>query len=489
MKVRKLKESRLYHIIIFASAALVLILGSIYRSTLKEKATEAVSPGIETLLTEVKELKTALKKSELESIQRLVTSLTQQAMPRIVFISATGASAPPRPTAIYKDNGRRGEQRRIAGAPPAEPGISGILIDSEGHILTSANVAKFGSRFNILFNDSSSRIAEMVALDGDENLALLKLQPPGATVRLSDSIRVQKAKIGDWLVRLGRSPSGEKIVSLGMLSLVRRDPAGRETFFLDAETVPEQDGGPVINLESEIVGISILLPEDRSAKRLTVPIERALTVAQRLKAEAQTTPTSWIGLELQELNEDLKKYFQIENGALVVGLSQDGPAFKAGLRTGDVITRLDDNAIETAERLIQAINKTPPGTKLKITVNRGGAERVLPVETLPFSAETTTPQQQEDPQTVSDRSFGLELVRSSRQDGAEIKDVLPDSQAHLLGLQPGDVIVEINGNRIRGYQDFLRNQRSTAPGGLQLWQINRKEQRFFIAVKDANRTS
>lgn len=468
---------------ILISAALILSVGAVYRNSIKEKAVVTISPEIERLSAEVRNLKSALKKSDLESIQELVVEVARKAMPAVVFITPKTEGEPPNSIITYTDYRAKDGEGAVSPNRSSESGASGVLIDAEGYILTTANIARSKRHFEVRLEGSISKPAQLIALDSDEQLALLKLDQTDPAVRPAAFVRTEKPKPGDWLVRLGRSPSGAESVSLGMVSLVRGGAEEREAFIMDTAMVPEQDGGPVINLQGEVAGISIYLPERRFDNRIVVPIDRALALVEKLKREIKSLPLSWIGIEVQELTPDLKRYFSVTKGALISGLSPGGPAFKAGLRRGDLLIRLDDLEIESAGRFIERVSRMPAGSKLRLAVKRKGAERVFEVETMPFAPEHEALRGEDGKSVVYDEAFGFLLARRPSQQGVEIKTVLPNSEAYRLGLRAGDLIAEINGMPVRSYRDFQRRRRAQGKDELQLWQIRRKERAFFIAVK------
>jgi serine protease Do len=274
---------------------------------------------------------------------------------------------------------------------------------------------------------------------------------------------------------------GERSLSLGMISVVRRDALGRETFLLDSAIVAEQDGSPAINLEGEITGINLRLPQDSGNQGSVIPISHAVNVANRLLTEERREPQSWIGIELQELSEDLREYFAVDQGALISLVKSDSPALRAGLREMDLVVRFNDQPITTAKQLIEIINQTSPGTRLKLTVRRNARERVYEVETRPYpSVYERTAQKADD----SEQTLVLELERHFSTEGVKLKTIRPAALAAQLGLQSDDVIVTVNRRRLDNQADFERVQQNRAASDMQLWQIRRGERTFFLAVRE-----
>jgi serine protease Do len=402
----------------------------------------------ETLRKEVEGVQTVLKKSELESIEQTIDSVVQKALPAVVAIRSVQGLQSPRTIAVYNDY----RLSQPVGATTAFASVaSGLIIDGEGHILTSDKVAKAGDRFNILLGDGTQQFADLVAFDQAEHLAVLKLREANVPIRLAEFDGKPLSQAGVWLIRLGRSPTGQRSVSLGMISVVRRDASGLETFLLDSAIVAEQDGCPALNLEGEITGINLRRPQNNDNQGSVIPIGHALNVAQRLVAEREPEPQSWIGVELQELSEDLREYFAADQGALIAVVKSDSPALRAGLREMDLVVRFNDQPVTTAKRLIEMINRTSPGTRLKLTILRNSRERVVDVETRPYRSITDQAAQKADD---SEQTLVLELDRDVLTAGVKIKAVLPATVAARLGLQADDVIVTVDRRRLGSYARF-----------------------------------
>jgi S1-C subfamily serine protease len=356
-----------------------------------------------------------------------------------------------------------------------------VIIDNAGHILTSDKVADTGDLFNILLGDGTQLFADLIALDKAEHLAVLKLRETKGPIQLAEFDDKPLYQAGAWVVRLGRSPTGQRSVSLGMISVVRRDTAGLETLLIDSEVVTEQDGCPTLNLEGKITGINLRQPQKNDNQGLMVPISHALKVANRLITERRPEPQSWIGIELQELSEDLREYFAVEQGALISLVKSDSPALRIGLREMDLVVRLNDQPVTTAKQLIEMINRTSPGARLKLTIRRDTRERVFEVETRPFTSITD---RIDNNVKESERTLVLEPDRHFSTNGVKIKVVRPAAVAAQVGLSSDDVIITVNRMRLGSITDFQRTQRNKTAGEIQLWQIRRDDQVFFLAVRE-----
>jgi S1-C subfamily serine protease len=477
--IKRVNKTKIYHIVIFLSAALVLLIGGLLRGVSQDKKSMRFDIStLESLRKEVEGVQTVLKKGELESIEQSIESVIQKALPAVIAIRSVQGLQPPRAIAVYNDY----EISQPVGATTAfAPVASGVIIDGAGHILTSAKVANAGDQFNILFDDGTQQFADLVAFDQAEHLAVLKLRESNVPIRLAEFDDKTSPQAGTWLIRLGRAPTGQRSLSLGMISVVRRDSSGRKTFLLDSAIVAEQDGSPALNLEGEIAGINLWRLQGSDNQGSVIPIDHALSVANRLMTEREPEPQSWIGVELQELSEDLREYFAVDQGALISLVKSDSPALRAGLREKDLVVRFNDQPFTTARQLIEMINQTSPGTRLKLTVRRNSRERMVEVETRPYQSITDQAIQNGDD---SEQTLVLELDRHFSTKGVKIKAMRPLAVAARLGLRPDDVIVTVDRTRLDSPADFQRVQQNRAASDMQLWQIRRGKQGFFLAVRE-----
>jgi S1-C subfamily serine protease len=478
-KLKRVKKTKTYHSVIFLSAALVLLSGGLLRGVRpEENAMRFEISTLESLRKEVEGVQTVLKKSELESIEQTIDSVIQKTLPAVVAIRSVEGLQPRRTFAIFNDY----LDSQPVGTTPALASVaSGVLIDAEGHILTTDKVVNAGDRFNILLDNGSQLFADLVAFDQVEHLAVLKLRESNVPIKLAEIDENPAQRAGTWLVSLARSPTGQRSVSLAMISVVRRDATGLETLLLDSSIVAEQDGCPAINLEGKITGINLRQPQDNDIQGSVIPISHALKVAQRLIHERIPEPKSWIGIELQELSEDLREYFEIEQGALISLVKSDSPAAGAGLREMDMVVRINGQPVSTARQSIQTINQTIPGATLKLTIRRKARERVFEVVTRPYMSVTDQTTQKLDD---SEQTLVLELDRAVLPAGVKIKAVRPARVAARLGLQADDVIVAVDRRRFSGHAGFQRIQQNRTSEDMQLWQIRRGEQVFFLAVRE-----
>jgi serine protease Do len=462
-----------YHAVILMGAILVLVAGVFIRNSIIKKTEYSEATLLQALQTEVLQLKTSLKKNDLEAIADIVAAASQKAAGAVVSVTAMGSAAPPRPITTFNDY-RPDKRQQAELGNSLMPGVSGLLLDATGEILTTSAIAATAKEFQILFADGTKRTAQLIGVNTPEHLALLRLQQNENLPPVPERSAGKPTETGAWLIRLGRTPAGRQSVALGWLEAIRRDAVGREAYFLDAEFTPELDGGPTINLDGQLVGINVFRRD--LGKGIMIPLEHAIMVAQTIKGDAQTAPQSWIGIEWQDLGEAMKESLSVSQGALITQVAANSPAQKAGLRAMDIIVQAAGKEIRTARELSAAIQQIPASTKLRLTLRRAGTTQEVEVETASFEG-ASAPQ-------LPTVGFGLELAQTSSPQGVEIRAVRPLSAAAQLGLQSGDFIQAINGTALRSASELQQQQRVLPPQAPQLWLIRRGEQSFYLTLKE-----
>jgi serine protease Do len=467
-------RSILFHAAIFAGAAAVLVVGGIWHGGEQESEPKSEGTLIEELRREVAGLQLGLNDSELSDIRDTITKAAASVARSVVSVRPIEGTQPLRSIPLYSDLQNRNSGRPSSAA--LSPGISGIVIDPEGYVLTSANVARLGSRVQLMFADGQQSEAEIVGLDAEDFLGLLKMKAPPANMVTPDlSKAVSDFRAGDWLIRQGRSPSGRESLSLCLLESVRLGTNDRPIGFLDSAAAAEIDGGVLTDVNGRLVGLYTSPPQ---APAFVVPITRALSLASRLKSVPPRVPQSRVGLEFQDLTDELREYFAVAGGVLITNILPDSPAAAGGLRAGDIIQKFDEMDVASAAQLTMAITDKPAGTSVRLGIRRGQRDRVVTLVTAPYSdiAAGTSP----DEQTLT-----LKVRDSLPPDGPAIVDVAPTGLANRLGLISGDVITAVNSRPVRRVAELTRLIQTLPAGKPGLFQIKRGDQIFFIAVKES----
>lgn len=281
---------------------------------------------------------------------------------------------------------------------------SGFVYDSQGHITTNNHVVQDGNVFEVVFADGSRRLADVVGLDVDSDLAVIKVDnlPEGAvpvTLGSSDNVRV-----GQLVIAIG-NPFGEQgSMSLGIVSGLGRslesqrqleNSLGRfslpEVVQTDAPINPGNSGGPLLNLRGEVVGVNSAIRSTtgvNSGVGFSIPVDAVARIVPKLIEDGEYV-YSYMGIQIQSLNLNLQEQFDLPQlgGAYVTGVTEGGPADDAGLiaadasgRGGDLIIAIDGEPIQDTEQLIAyLVFKTQVGQTIDLTVIRDGETITVPL--------------------------------------------------------------------------------------------------------------
>ena len=319
---------------------------------------------------------------------------------------------------------------------------SGVIISPEGHILTNEHVIRQARRISITLADGRTFQATVVGADPSNDVAVLKADTdeplPWAAPGTSSDIMV-----GEPVIAIGNPFGFSNTVTTGVISAANRSiHTGQQTFhgFLqtDASINPGNSGGPLVNAEGSLIGINTAIYQGAEGIGFAIPIDVAQRVVAELIEHGEVHPVT-LGIDFQDLDPALREVMELPSsmsGCLINRVRPDGPAEKAGVRRGDVLTRLDGLPIRSARQLFEILQTTTPQQRLKIQYWRDGKS---------FTTEVVAKEIPENVEAeLANRLMGLSLEWRD-QIGFEISNVRQQSPASLIGLQPGDLILAVNG--------------------------------------------
>lgn len=338
---------------------------------------------------------------------------------------------------------------------------SGFIISADGYILTNAHVVKGADSINVRLDDKQEYTAKLVGMDERTDVAVLKVEASGLpVVRIGDS---DKLNVGEWVLAIG-SPFGlDHTATQGIVSALARNlPNENYVPFIQTDVAvnPGNSGGPLFNTQGEVVGINSQI-YTRSGGYMglsfAIPINVAMQVAEQIKTQGHVT-RGWLGVMIQPVTADLAKSFGLDKarGALVAQVTADSPAEKAGLREGDIILRFDGHEISESSQLPARVGATVVGRSVPVVVLRDGKETRLEV----------TIQQLQDGEggalAGSGQSvLGMNVTGLDAPTRKELKiegglrvTQLNDGPAARAGIRPGDVLLEINGEKLTKPSDL-----------------------------------
>ena len=262
---------------------------------------------------------------------------------------------------------------------------SGVIVSPEGYILTNNHVVEGAQEIEVTLSDSRRTTAKVIGTDPDTDLAVLRItldRLPVIAMGNSDTVQV-----GDKVLAIGNPFGVGQTVTGGIISALGRNQLGINTFenFIqtDAAINPGNSGGALVDVNGSLLGINTAI-YSRSGGNMgigfAIPVNTARQVLEGLVRDGQVT-RGWIGVEPVELNSDLAETFGIKQteGVIVTGVLQNGPAFQAGLKPGDVLLAVGDKDVRNVSELLTLIAAQTPGTAVKMRIKRRNVEMTLDV--------------------------------------------------------------------------------------------------------------
>ncbi len=395
--------------------------------------------------------------------------------------------------------------RRLFPQPPAgHPAIprvsggSGFIISADGYVLTNHHVVAGADEVNVRLKDRREFIAKVIGSDQQSDVALLKIDATGLPAATLGNSRGLKP--GQWVVAIG-SPFGlEYSVTAGIVSATGRSLANDQRYvpFIQTDVAINRgnSGGPLINLDGEVVGINSQIFSNSGGSiglSFAIPIEVARSVAEQLKSSGKVS-RGQLGVQIQEVTRDVAEALNLPRigGALVAIVNPGSPAEKAGIRVQDVIVAYNDITIDHSSDLPPLVGNTAPGSKATVTVLRDGKELKIPVTPNELVGEQRLQAESPSPKPGPGASaLGLdvrELTTDERQqidlpkDGVVVEDVT-GADARRAGIQPGDVILMVGRQKVGTVAAFKEAAKSAKPGQSTMLLVKRGEATTFLAIR------
>jgi serine protease Do len=392
-------------------------------------------------------------------------------------------------------NGPRSERRqRREGPRPVAQG-SGFFISEDGYLVTNNHVVEGGSEFAVVMDSGKELDAKLVGTDPRTDLAVLKVEPNGTKFTYVDFADDAKVRVGDWVVAVGNPFGLGGTVTAGIVSARGRDiGAGPYDDFLqiDAAVNRGNSGGPAFNLTGEVVGINtaIFSPSGGSVGiAFAIPASTAREVVQDLIKDG-AVQRGWLGVEIQPVTPEIADSLGLtgEKGALVSNAQDDGPAKKAGVVAGDIITAVDGKEVASPKELARLIGDIAPGKAVDVTVWRNGKAETVKVDLgeLPGAEKQAALQDDSKAPAQADQlaDLGLTIAPSDDGKGVVVTDVDPSSDAAERGLEAGDVITNVNSKPVTGGSDIQTAMEDAAKAGRKavLVQVTRGDVSRFVTL-------
>jgi len=342
------------------------------------------------------------------------------------------------------------------------------LVDDKTYILTNNHVVENADRIVVTFLDGREFEAEITGTDPQSDVAVIAIEtadvPP---LTLGDSANL---RVGEWAIAIGNPFGLSHSLTVGVVSALGRNTVGitdYEDFIqTDAAVNPGNSGGPLVNLDGEVIGINTAILSrtgNYGGVSFAIPINLAENIAQQL-IESGEVVRGYLGILIQDLNQDLAESFDLENtrGILVAEVSPDSPAADAGLQQGDIIVSYQGREVANVGEFRNRVSLTRPGSRERLTVVRNGRRLELEVEIgnlgdSQVAVSGDTGEASAIGLTVQNitselaQQFGVEPGQ-----GVIVTQVQSGSVAAVAGIRSGMVILEVNRTPVTNVQEFNR---------------------------------
>ena len=387
---------------------------------------------------------------------------------------------------------------RFLGEPPAVSRSlgSGFVISADGDVVTNNHVVKGADKIRVRMATEEEFDAKLVGSDDKTDIALIHIKAPHPlpTLPLGDS---ENLKVGDWVLAIGNPFGLTQTATAGIVSAKGRFlGAGPYDDFIqtDASINPGNSGGPLVDQDGRVVGINAAIVSPAGGNvgiGFAVPIALVRWVVDQIR-EHGSVVRGWMGVAVQSVTPDLARSFGLHGaeGALVADVTPGGPASKAGIARGDVIVRWGDRRVQHSRELPLMVALTPPGTRVPVAVVREGRERTVDVTVDRMPAEERR-ESRAPSRGGSLEAWGLAVAALGRDDarrlgvkpgsGVIVTDVAEGSPADEAGVEPGDVVVEVNRRAVRSPADLGRALAASPRRALLL--VRRNEASVFIEIE------
>ena len=380
--------------------------------------------------------------------------------------------------------GQGGEQ-----APVPERSLgSGVIVDPKGYIITNRHVVEKADRIRVHLQDDPPGVqhdAKVIGSDQETDLAVIKidLDHPVPTVKLGNSDSMQ---VGDWVLAVG-SPFGlQATVTAGIVSAKGRNIVPQRQFqsFIqtDAAINPGNSGGLLVNMESEVIGINTAILTDTNAYAgvgFALPSNTVAQVYNQLTGPEHRVERGSIGIEFNaEENPAIARVYGAQGGITISNVVPGSPADRAGLKVGDTIVSVDGKGVKNGDELVSDIANRKPGSKLTLGYYRNGKKDEAPVTVADRAklfasrlgedqegGEEAAPKQSKLGITVRDLTPEMaDRLNVPSGQGVMVQDIKAGSFADDIQLARGDVILEINKQKVNSADDFDRIQATLKSG-------------------------
>ncbi len=368
---------------------------------------------------------------------------------------------------------------------------SGVLINDEGFILTNEHVVARASKIHVILSDKQEFDASVIGADIKSDLAIIKINSnkplPYVEMGRSDDLM-----IGEQVLAIGNPFGLQQTVTTGIISALNRNiRAGKNMVYsdfiqVDASINPGNSGGPLLNINGSLIGINTAIYQKAEGIGFAIPIDHARRIVDELIRYGKVR-RGWLGVSVQELTPQLSHHFKLDRkkGVLVVGVADLSSAGKAELKRGDIIIAVDEHEVKDKSDFRGRMSSYTVGSSIRFSILRDGKmimKSVL-VTSIPESyvKEFTRNWFGLQVQENSDRLARANRLMTSK--GMVVIDVVPDSTAGKIGISPGDIIRQMNQNRIDTEEDYNKAVAEMNNPDRILLLVQRGRQGYYVTLE------
>ena len=369
---------------------------------------------------------------------------------------------------------------------------SGFIISADGYIFTNNHVIERADTILVKLTDGREYRAEVIGRDANTDLALIKIKPENSlpVVEMGDS---EKLRVGEWVIAIGNPFGLGQTVTAGIVSAKGRViGAGPYDNFIqtDASINPGNSGGPLFNVEGKVVGVNTAIVAQGQGIGFAIPISMANNILPDLKSKGKVT-RGWMGISVQDVTEDIARGLKLNqrSGALISEVFKGDPADKAGIRPGDVIIEINGKGIKDTHALLILISSFHVGDRVRVKILRDGQEKTFDV---------TVAERKDRPEIAVKHSEGKAFYGMTVQDitpqiarqlgipatkGVIVADIEEGGPADEVGIQPRDIILQVNKVNIGSLKDYQREIAKPAAQKSILLLIKRGKATYYVALR------
>jgi serine protease Do len=380
---------------------------------------------------------------------------------------------------------------------------SGVIVDANGYIITNHHVVNKADRIQVrLAEDPTEYEAKLIGFDKETDLAVIRVEAgkklPAAAIGNSDAVQV-----GEWAIAIGAPFGYDRSVTAGIISakgrdLHDKDPEHPLPRFLQTDAAINQgnSGGPLLNIRGEVIGINSAIESQSGGFEgigFAIPINMVAKVYNDIIRTGKVSRGAIGVMFNSKAKPELLKAYGASEGVFVEQVTPGGPAEKAGMKAGDIITSFQGQPIKNGEDMLAHVQEAPVGSQTDVTVLRDGKKLDLKLEMADraeLNAGAAAParggrKNTEEPAPAAESTpvrFGLkvqELTAADRKElafsgpGIIVDSVEPASFAEDIGLREGDIITHMNRQQVQSIADMKRLQASLKPGDAVAFRVSR----------------